>query len=246
MLRDQVWTSCHLSICSSRIDLTKEGKSTFINFLLLTSLLPYSLPLPIPSSSTPHPIPLGGKSQHCALLYASSSSSTIPALAKAMRSHIRGAVSGTISTVGPGRLTPAMERAIEDCVRESLERLRVVRVKGRYRYWALALRGLAYPPSRPGGVSSRSGSKGQESLSLVCLDGLSGCFWPERYAEEERAAAGKKRTGVPGVRGLEDIGMKDVMEAIGGLRKEMGCVVVSTTQGLWVSVYVSSSKIGHD
>lgn len=151
-----------------------------------------------------------------------------------MRGHIRTAVSGVVSTVGPARLTPAMERAIEACVAESLGRLRIVKVKGRYRYWALALRSLAYPLVTPGAGG------GEEALSLVCMDGLSACFWPERYAEEERSAAGKKRTGVPGVRGLEGVGMRDVMDAIGVLRKEMGCVVVTTTQGLWVSFQTPS------
>lgn len=128
-----------------------------------------------------------------------------------------------------------MESAINTCVAETLGRLRVIRVKGRYRHWALALRSLLYPPwiSAP---DEASGSHDEtRGLSLVCLDGLSSCFWPERYAEEERTASGKKRNGVPGVRGMEDIGMRDVLDAIGMLRREMGCVVVTTTQGLWVS-----------
>lgn len=135
-----------------------------------------------------------------------------------------------------------MELAIDTCVKETLSRLRAIRVKGRYRYWALALRSLAYPQRRVDGVTDKG-----ESSSLVCLDGLSTCFWPERYTEEERAGSSKKRGGVPGVRGLEDIGMRDVMQAIGGLRKEMGCVVVTTTQGLWVCLsflFLSISKKG--
>lgn len=216
-----------------------QGKTTFINFLLLTTLLPYSLGLPLPYTSRAHQIPLGGKSQSAALLYSASSRSPIPLLARAIRSHIRDAVGSVISTVGPGRLTPEMSAAIEACVKDSMSRLRVIRIKSRYRHWALALRALAYPASPADDLEAGSSARGA-SLSLVCLDGLSECFWPERYAEEERSTASsssRKRMssgGVPGVRGIDDIGMRDVLDAIGILRKEMGCVVFSTSQGLWV------------
>lgn len=216
-----------------------SGKTTFLNFLLLTTLLPYSFPLPI-TSSAPHPITLGGRSQSAALLYYSSSRSPVPLLAQAIRSHILDSVSAVVSTVGPSRLTSAMLAAIDSCVKETLGRLRVIRVKARYRYWALALRSLEYPIETEG-----AGKEGSSGLSLVCLDGLSQCFWPERYAEEERSSnsARKRAGGIPGIRGIEDLGMRDVMDAIGALRKDMGCVVVTTTQGLWVSPGLACTRM---
>lgn len=135
-----------------------------------------------------------------------------------------------------------MERAIDNCVSESLGRLRVIRVKSRYRYWALALRALSYP-LRMSDEDGKGPDEGMESLGLICLDGLSNCFWPEKYSEEEKSSGtGKKRgMGILGVKGIEDIGMRDIMVTIGNLRKELGCVIFSTTQGLWVSTKLFQS-----
>lgn len=139
---------------------------------------------------------------------------------------------------------------------DALGRLRVVRVKARYLSWALALRRLLSPAPRrsssrttPGTdpSSSPAGSEDQpdSSLALVVCDGLADLYWPERWAEEERGV--KKRDGAKaggwtgstaarlGVRGAEDVGMREVMHGIGRLRKETGAVVVVSLQGLWVS-----------
>jgi hypothetical protein len=57
-------------------------------------------------------------------------------------------------------------------------------------------------------------------------------MWPERWAEEERG--GRRKAGKDGVRGADDVGMREVMEGIGRLRKELGAVVIVSLQGHWV------------
>jgi hypothetical protein len=66
-------------------------------------------------------------------------------------------------------------------------------------------------------------------LDILVCDGFSDPFWPERWAFEEK---GGRRIvpGKNGIKGGEDIGMKDVLDAIVGIRKEFGAVVVLTTQ----------------
>jgi hypothetical protein len=210
-----------------------------------------------------------------------------------------------ISCINPGndgsstiRLIPSVLREVDEVIRCSLRRLRVVKVKARYRSWALGLKSILAPPyghldrvSRVDGMPNKEGKsgqagrkavpgeasrggprdidmadardlygeregEGQESdygLDLVICDGFGDGFWPERWADEERASAGKRRraapgpgpgsgpgtsTGngvTPGLRGAEDVGMRDVMDVIGRLRKDLGAVVMLSVQALWVS-----------
>lgn len=238
----------------------QSGKTSLLLFLLLTHLLPYSTDLPLPHGA-PLRIRLGGKNCTAALLLCTSSASPIPALARAIRGHVRDCLSGIISMQsggpggssdrgqGVGRYSRITEQGIEGVVRSSLARLRIVRVKPRYRHWSLGLLSLLQPPRDREGDKSGQGED-DPAPSLVCLDGLSKAFWPERWGEEERASVGgpgsgdgggggassiKARSAPLGIKMAEEVGMRDVMHAIGRLRGEMGCVVVTTTQGLWVS-----------
>ena len=70
-------------------------------------------------------------------------------------------------------------------------------------------------------------------MDLVICDGFADGFWPERWAEEETSGR-KKAAG--GIKGAEDVGVREVMEMIGRLRKELGAAVVLSVQGLWVGL----------
>lgn len=70
-------------------------------------------------------------------------------------------------------------------------------------------------------------------MSLVVCDGFGDGFWPERWIEEERR--GKRKVGVDGIRGGEDVGMRDVIEVIERIRRDLRSIVVLSTQGFWVS-----------
>lgn len=133
---------------------------------------------------------------------------------------------------------------MEGVVRAALAKLRVIQVKGRYKHWALALRSLAYPTSTPrrnAGLDTME----EQAPSLVCMDGLSKCHWTEKWVDEERSSSSTSAhasTGrsarpnacPPGVTPTDAVGMREVMQAVGKLRLDMGCVVICTVQGLWV------------
>jgi hypothetical protein len=119
-------------------------------------------------------------------------------------------------------------------VLESLRRLRVIKLKPRYKSWALALRTLHTPPYIPSGHRGRGKERGHR-LDLVVCDGLGDGLWPERWAEEERGGRRKGTGKDAGIRAAEDVGMRDVMDGIARLRKELGAVVVISVQGYWVS-----------
>jgi hypothetical protein len=128
-------------------------------------------------------------------------------------------------------MKPELEEQVDKVVTECLGRLRVVRVKPRWKTWSLALRSLLRPLTETEGDDGATGG----GLDLVICDGFGDAFWPERWADESSKARGRSRTGIGRVRGNDDIGLHDVMQDIGRLRKEMGSVVILSVQGLWVS-----------
>lgn len=152
-----------------------------------------------------------------------------------MRAHITSCVESTLaSSLKAIRSDADVAKAVEDVVLESLRRLRVIKLKPRYKSWALALRSLRTPPNMPSEHRRRGEERGHR-LDLVVCDGLADGLWPERWAEEERGGRRKGTGKDAGIRGSEDVGMRDVMDGIGRLRKELGAVVVVSVQGYWVS-----------
>ncbi|RSH87238.1 hypothetical protein EHS25_003147 [Saitozyma podzolica] len=210
-----------------------SGKTSILNFFLLTSLLPSSFRLPPTRTTSPTEIQLGGKSFHAALLHPETHRSPLPTLVRGMRAHITSCVESTLaSSLKAIRSDADVARAMEDVVLESLRRLRVIKLKPRYKSWALALRTLHTPPYIPSGHRGRGKERGHR-LDLVVCDGLGDGLWPERWAEEERGGRRKGTGKDAGIRAAEDVGMRDVMDGIGRLRKELGAVVVISVQGYW-------------
>ncbi|EIW70426.1 hypothetical protein TREMEDRAFT_29341, partial [Tremella mesenterica DSM 1558] len=198
------------------------GKTSLVSFLLLTTLLPSSIKL---SGGTE--VPLGGRNAHASLIFPVTHRSIVSTLAKSMRSHVTSMISAARSTetqFDDGDISPI----IDTIVRTSLARLGVIRIKPRWNDWYLALRSILSPPDLTLDFSGLRYTN--HGMSLVICDGFADGFWPERWHEEERS--GRKAQGL---RGGDDVGMRDVMEMVGRLRKELGAVVVLTIQGFWVT-----------
>ena len=221
---------------------SRQGKTSLLLFLLLTHLLPFSTDIPLAHGANVR-IQLGGKSQPAALLYCTSQRSPIPALARAMRGHIRDCLSNIVSPqsggggVG-GRYASVTEDGMDAVVQASLAKLRVTRVKPRYKSWALGLRSLTLPMRGWRSHEGASEEIQEQAPSLVCMDGLSKCHWTEKWADEDRSTTSVDIKGSicpPGIIPTDGVRMRDVMQAIGRLRLDMGCVIMCTTQGLWVS-----------
>lgn len=135
--------------------------------------------------------------------------------------------------LGDIQYKPDLVRQVDGIVRAALGRLRVITLRPRYKHWGLALKALLSPDM------SRVG--GGDALDLVVCDGFGDGFHHERHADERRRAGAGPSSGgggggkkVPGVRGGEDVGMADVVQAINDLRTQMGSVVVLSIQGLRV------------
>lgn len=208
-------------------------------FMLLTALLPPSLDLPATNNNPPMSVALGGRNSSAAYVLPVTHSLPIDNLRESLRSHARVCVDGALLDAGLSRrMLPEHLQAIEETVLASLQRLRIIRVRPRYLSWALALRRLLLPRSRRRAdaacvMDEDSHDDDDNGLSLVLCDGLADGFWPERWAEEERRE--QKKPSISVVRGADDVGMRDVMEAIGRLRKELGSIVVVSLQGIFVS-----------
>ncbi|WVO16135.1 hypothetical protein L204_103804 [Cryptococcus depauperatus] len=186
------------------------GKTSLITFLLMTTLLPSSL-------SHPHEISLGGKSSHAMIFQPATHLPIVPGLRKAMKAHVISCVPFAANDV------------VEAVIKESMSRLRVWRGKPRYKDIALGLRSVLNQIS-PFAHPDRHYHGG---LDLLILDGLGDGYYPQRWADEER---GRKAPSVFGrIVGPEDVGMRQVMEAIGMIRKDLGSVVVMSVQGLRTS-----------
>jgi hypothetical protein len=139
-------------------------------------------------------------------------------LVKRMRNLIMSSINGQIGIINP---TPELERQVDDLIKQSLERLRIVRVKPRWKDWSLAFKSLLIPIP---------GKEEEGGLDLVVCDGFSDGFWAERWADEQSKSRPRGKAGLRG--GAVTVG--GVMEDIGRLRKDLGAVVILSVQGLWV------------
>jgi hypothetical protein len=185
-------------------------------FLLMTTLLPSTFTLKYPN---PMPIELGGRTSHAALIYPSSHPNPLPILQSRIRDTVTSAVHAQLGSVYS---TPELEGQIDVLVEECLGRLRVIRVKPRWKEWSLAMKSL---------LAGRFEEGREGGMDLVVCDGFSDGFWAERWADESSKARGiKSRIGIRG----GDISIGDVMEDITRLRKDLGAVVILSVQGLWV------------
>lgn len=197
-------------------------------FLLMTTILPSTWTLRYPN---PIPIDLGGRDGHAALIYPTSHPNPIPLLHGRLRNTILSAIH---TQVGHIATTPELEKQIDALVEECLGRLRVTRVKSKWKDWSLAFKSLLVPLSRiasSGRVDMGGEEGGGGGMDLVVCDGFSDGFWAERWADETYKS---RQRGKVEVRG-SDIHIGDVMDDIARLRKDLGTVVILSVQGLWVS-----------
>ncbi|KAK8864485.1 hypothetical protein IAR55_001735 [Kwoniella newhampshirensis] len=205
-----------------------SGKTSFLTFQLLTSLLPASLP------TSPFPVPLGGRCHHAALIQPITHRSLIPSLRKGMRAHIL--------SCHPS----ATHALIERTIKESLARLRVYRIKPRWKDVALCLRSVLdglNPYSSPPSPEEERGLNQGGGVDILVIEGLGDPYYPARWMEEERG--GKRSsmaTGIGGGGGIggkvvhaDEVGMREVMHGIGRIRKELGSVVMVSVHGLRTS-----------
>ena len=198
-------------------------------FLLMTTLLPTSFNLKYPN---PIPIELGGRNSNAALIYPTSHPNPIPILRRRMRDTITSAVHAELGSINS---TPELEIQIDVLLKECLGRLRLIRVKPRWKEWSLAMKSLSYR-TESRGIAEGKEKEEKGGIDLVVCDGFSDGFWAERWADESSKARGmKSRIGIRG----GEVTIGDVMEDISRLRKDLGAVVVLSVQGLWVSPSLS-------
>ena len=191
-------------------------------FLLMTTLLPSTFILKYPN---PNPIELGGRNSNAALIYPTSHPDPLPILQRRMRDTITSAVHAHLGNINS---TPELEVQIDGLVKECLGRLKLIRVKPRWKEWSLAMKSLL----------AEKGEEREGGMDLVVCDGFSDGFWAERWADESSRARGmKSRIGIRG----GEISIGDVMEDVTRLRKNLGAVVILSVQGLWVRPPLSES-----
>nr|XP_019046393.1 hypothetical protein I302_05139 [Kwoniella bestiolae CBS 10118]OCF25323.1 hypothetical protein I302_05139 [Kwoniella bestiolae CBS 10118] len=198
-----------------------SGKTTFLTNLIFTTILPTSLPDLLST-------PLDGRGLHVTLIQPVTHRSIIPHLKRAIRQHIKD--------ISPTTPVAMVDRVID----ESLSRLTVYRPKPRWKDYALCLkRVLDNATEAPRGIpndssSSRDGKREGEGLDLLVIDGMGDPHYPTRWAEEQKGY--KYYDGMykdkARILGMEEIGVKQVMECVGRVRKMLGGVVVMSTQGL--------------
>ena len=130
----------------------------------------------------------------------------------------------------PMTITSEISRTIDAAIHAAMARLHVIKVRPRWKYWLLAFRAILSPPSLQLDPASWIEAT-DHSMELVICDGFADGFWPERWAEEAR---GTRKRASGAIRSAEDIGLKEVMEVIERLRRELGAIIVLSIQGLWV------------
>jgi hypothetical protein len=135
---------------------------------------------------------------------------------------------------------PELERQIDSLIKESLGRLRVIRVRPRWKSWSLALKTLLGPPVRRHREGRGNEGEGREGgMDLIVCDGFGDGFWPERWHDEQKRGQGQAQhhgKRIIGLRGGDDVGLHDLMDDVNRLRREMGSVIVLSIQGLYVGL----------
>ncbi|OWZ60858.1 hypothetical protein AYX15_06889 [Cryptococcus neoformans] len=188
-----------------------SGKSALLTFLLMTTLLPAVLPPPLST------VVLGGKGGYAQVFQPDTHRSIIMSLRRSIGAHIRS-------------LAPqAKDDLIEDVIKDSLSRLSVWKGRPRWKDLALGLKGIVVELSS---YSTRSEWRRPGALDLVVIDGFADGYYPQLWADEER---GRKQPGGDGantVVGPDAVGVRQVMEVIGQIRKDLGSVVAMSVQGL--------------
>lgn len=190
----------------------------------MTTLLPAVLPPPLST------VVLGGKGDYAQVFQPDTHRSIIMSLRRSIGAHIRS-------------LAPqAKDDLIEDVIKDSLSRLSVWRGRPRWKDLALGLKGIVVELSS---YSTRSEWRRPGALDLVVIDGFADGYYPQLWADEERGRKQPGGDGANAVVGPDAVGVRQVMEVIGQIRKDLGSVVAMSVQGLRVSPFFASCQIFH-
>lgn len=176
----------------------------------MITLLPAVLPPPLST------VVLGGKGGYAQVFQPYTHRPIILSLRRSIEAHIRS-------------LAPeAQDDLIEDVIKESTSRLSVWRGRPRWKDLALGLKGIVVELSPYLARSERRPG----ALDLVAIDGFADGYYPHLWADEER---GRKQHGDgANIVGPDALGVRQVMEVIGQIRKDLGSVVAISVQGLRV------------
>lgn len=137
-----------------------------------------------------------------------------------------------------------LEDEVQKIVRQSLDRLEVVRLRPRWNSWALGLRRIVEVPP----VCTDDNKP--QTVGLVVCDGFGDAYYPEKWAEEQyrfEKASGNtpavSAAALKGLRTMDDVGLPEVLAAVTAIRQHLGSVVILGVQGLWVSDVASLAFI---
>ncbi|WRT66456.1 uncharacterized protein IL334_003415 [Kwoniella shivajii] len=200
-----------------------SGKSSFTNFLILSTVLPRTLPDLLST-------PIEGRGMYVTLIQPITHRSIIPYLKKSMKCHLQ-----QISPSTPGKM-------IDQVILDSLSRLRIYRTKPRYKECALCLKSLlskSRPDSRGTMTSVDRNGINKGGLDLLVIEGMGDPHYPARWNEEQKGYNHYNRsmatTGGRKIIGADEIGLREIMDCVDKIRKELGTTVIMSTQGLRVS-----------
>ncbi|ODN94210.1 hypothetical protein L198_05064 [Cryptococcus wingfieldii CBS 7118] len=188
-----------------------SGKSSLITFLILITILSATLPAPLSTN-------LGGKEAQAMLFQPNTHRPILPLIRRAMEAHIKACAPGVEDDM------------VNSVIKDSMSRLRIWTGKPRWKDLALGIQSVLDETSPYTFPLSNSG----HALDLLAIDGLSDAYYLKRWSEEERGRRQQPHLTGKAVE-MEDIGLRQVMEAIGAVRKELGSVVVMSAQSLRVS-----------
>ncbi|WWC89237.1 uncharacterized protein L201_004155 [Kwoniella dendrophila CBS 6074] len=220
-----------------------SGKTTFIIYLIFTTILPKTLPDFLNT-------PIGGKEQSVTLIQPITHKNVndlITKLKKLIKNHIL-------------HISPKLSNElVEKVIRDSLSKLKIYKIKPRYKDLALTLKLILSKSINSPRSSSKSKSEPteeheedksasktstttEEGLDLLCIDGIGDSHYTSRWSHEQKGINNMFHYDKSSNRilGSDEIGLKQVMECIGRIRKELGTVVVMSKQGLRASKESSS------
>ena len=216
------------------------GKTSLLLFLALTRVLPPSITLDLPGpSSDPITINLGGRSDYITLISPTTHRSPMTILHKRLKSHIEGHVLDTLTSLGKSRkIGIVLETTISVHVEDALKRVRLVRVKPRWKSFYLGLKQIIDPPHLVVPTGGTTSKDEEVRVDMLLIDGFSDPFWPERWKSEQRGFEKKSDR----VKSSDDVGLRDVVSLLETIRRELGSVIVLTLQALWVGFLAISIK----
>lgn len=211
-----------------------SGKTSVAMFMAMTTVLPSDYLLRSEGESKvenengrdkrERMISIGGKGKEVVWIQSTSHASIVSKVSRWMEVHIEHCLNEDLGVASKHK------NEIQEIIQTSLKRLTIFTlphvspdVGSPYDPLAIVLLNL------PQHVQKNLKSE----LSLLVIDGMGDNFWAGRFHREERQSQNTRASSV-GVRdGAE---MRDVLTALTDIRRDMGTVVVVTTQALWTNM----------